>query len=457
MHRPMATDRPSTSRRRAALVVATVAALLALPSPQPAQAAGLGFGVPMGQRFVGSASPAKSVLIPLRTQVGPIKPLALAGIEATTFPAIKDPVIGSLTIFSSSEVKQIVRDTVSGLSDTANIGFKVNALQHPDTAEFTVGGNCIGADGNNVAGCVATVVFKPTSPGAKTDPIKADVTLTLGLTDVENSLKKALDNNGIKGQIVNVLYPILRTNVQGSLNDGIESALLDPVAIASGTGVAGPFTDPTAFIKRQYADFAGGTPTAAQIDSWVKRFEGGTAPTALIEGLRTGASWDGRVGPVSRLYSAYFLRAPDTSGLTYWVGRSRNGTRLYAISSTFAASSEFERRYGSLTDAEFVKLVYQNVLGRSPDAAGLSYWTGKLANGGTRGRVMVGFSESSEYIRKQRSNVAVIELWFGMLKRAPSPAELTGYAQRITDGTAPATIAGELLASTEYRSLIQGS
>ena len=97
------------------------------------------------------------------------------------------------------------------------------------------------------------------------------------------------------------------------------------------------------------------------------------------------------------------------------------------------------------------------MLGRAPDAAGLSYWTKKLNDGSTRGRVMVGFSESSEYIRKQAANVAVIELWFGMLKRAPSPAELSGYAQRIAGGTTPATIAGELLASTEYRSLVQGS
>lgn len=455
MDRTAGSARRSKALRRTLVAVAAGIALVALPAPQPAAAAGLGFPVPMGQRFVGSASPSKAFLIPLRTQVGPIKPLALAGIESTTFAAIKDPLLG-IEIFSSGEVKTIVRDTINGLGDDKSIGFKVNALQHPNTGEFTVGGNCIGADGNSVAGCVATVVFKPTSPGAKSDPIKADITLTLGLTDVENSLRAALDKNGIKGQIVNVLYPALRTSVQGSLNDGIESALLDPVAIASGSGVAGPFTDPSVFIRRQYADFAAGSPSAGQIDSWVKNFEGGGSPAGLIEALRTAKTWDGTVGPVSRLYSAYFLRAPDTSGLRFWVGRSRAGTRLYAISSTFAASSEFERRYGSLTDSEFVQLVYQNVLGRAPDSAGLAYWTGKLRNGSTRGRVMVGFSESSEYIRKQAANVAVIEIWFGMLQRAPSPAELSGFAQRIKDGTNPRVIITELLASTEYRSLVLG-
>jgi hypothetical protein len=435
--------------------VALAFALAVIAVGTPAEGAGLNLPVQMGQRFLGSASPAKSLALPLATKVGPIRGLAVSGINATTFSPIKDPVFGT-TIFSSSQVKEIVLETINGLDDNTTLAFKVNSLDHPNKTEFTIGGNCVGADGATTPVCVATITFKPTTPGPKSDPISAQITITQGMPEVENALRFALGQQGLTGLVINIIYPLIRSYIEGALTDGIESALLAPVATATGVGVAGPFTDPSVFVKRQYADFAGGTPTSAQVTTWVKNFEGGGAPAGLIDALRKGSAWDGRVGPVSRLYSAYFLRAPDTGGLKYWVARSRAGTRLYAISSTFAASSEFQRRYGSLSNADFVKLIYQNVLGRTPDSGGLSYWTRQLDAGRTRGRVMVGFSESSEYIRKQAANVTVIEIWLGMLHRAPTAAELTGYASRISGGTPATTIINEVMAGTEYKTVVLG-
>ncbi|MFN8018853.1 MAG: DUF4214 domain-containing protein, partial [Acidimicrobiales bacterium] len=363
--------------------VAVAMSVAALWVARPADAAGINFKLQMGQRFLNSPSPARSIPIPLKIQVGPIRPFALAGINATSFSPIKDPLLG-VTIFSSSEVKQIVLDTIGGLGDDALIGFKVNSFSHPDPTDFIIGGNCIGADGASTPACVATVTFTPKSPGAKTDPIKANVDLTLGMDAVETSLRAALANQGIKGQLINLIYPLIQDYVRSALTGGLGGALLDPIATASGVGIAGPFTSPSVFVKRQYQDFGAGSPSSAQVSTWVKNFEGGTSPIALIDQLRRADAWHGRVGPVTRLYSAYFLRTPDTSGLTYWTNKSRAGTRLYAISSTFAASSEFQRRYGRLTNQQFVQLVYQNVLGRSPDPSGLAYWKKQLDKGQTR-------------------------------------------------------------------------
>ena len=43
-----------------------------------------------------------------------------------------------------------------------------------------------------------------------------------------------------------------------------------------------------------------------------------------------------------------------------------------------------------------MNLLYQNVLGRAADAAGLATWTGVLAQGGSRAGVVLDFSESPE-------------------------------------------------------------
>lgn len=116
---------------------------------------------------------------------------------------------------------------------------------------------------------------------------------------------------------------------------------------------------------------------------------------------------------ILRLYRAYFLRDPDRSGLAHWAGQYASGRMsLSAISDFFARSDEFRQRYGSLSDAEFVNLVYQNVLGRGPDNTGANHWTSVLRRGEPRGQIMIGFSESIEFQRKT-----------GTLVESPPPVE----------------------------------
>lgn len=101
----------------------------------------------------------------------------------------------------------------------------------------------------------------------------------------------------------------------------------------------------------------------------------------------------GREGFVVRLYAAVFLRLPDSDGFEYWVEHEWDGVSIAAY---FANSAEFKARYGSLTDAEFVDLVYDNVLGRAGEQAGVNYWNGVLRTE-PRSTVIVGFADSAEF------------------------------------------------------------
>jgi len=106
------------------------------------------------------------------------------------------------------------------------------------------------------------------------------------------------------------------------------------------------------------------------------------------------------VGPVGRLYRAYFLRRPDDRGLRHWIN---TGMPLGAVSDTLAHSIEFLNRYGTLTNEEFVQLVYRNVLGRRAEDDGYRYWLDQLRRRKPRGNIMLGFSNSIEFIRKVES------------------------------------------------------
>lgn len=54
-----------------------------------------------------------------------------------------------------------------------------------------------------------------------------------------------------------------------------------------------------------------------------------------------------------------------------------------------------------LPAASYVKAVYQDVLGRAPDSAGLAYWTGRLVAGTPRQAVSAGFFTSDEFYLKK--------------------------------------------------------
>lgn len=107
-----------------------------------------------------------------------------------------------------------------------------------------------------------------------------------------------------------------------------------------------------------------------------------------------------------RLYLAYFLRLPDADGLNYWLTVGYGTLPLAQASYYFAESREFELMYGEANDDRFLELIYQNVLRRSPDLEGFTYWQGVLADGYDRGLLMIWFSESEENIQVTAPMVA---------------------------------------------------
>jgi hypothetical protein len=105
---------------------------------------------------------------------------------------------------------------------------------------------------------------------------------------------------------------------------------------------------------------------------------------------------DGHAGQAFRLYKAAFDRAPDLPGLGYQMHALDTGLPLEHVASNFIASPEFSTRYGTLDNAEFITLLYRNVLDREPDAAGLQFHLHEMSAGESRALMLVHFSESPE-------------------------------------------------------------
>ena len=249
-----------------------------------------------------------------------------------------------------------------------------------------------------------------------------------------------------------VLLPALDPNLDSD-GDGIPNGVETAEGRNPSVKDNDVFGNARLFVMQQYRDFLSREGDAGGINAWVNNINSGVQSRGqVIESFFGSQEFQGTIAPVARLYFAYFLRIPDYSGLNFWIGYYRAGNSLDAISNAFAGSAEFQSRYGALDNAGFVNLVYQNVLGRAPDAGGFAYWKGRLDGGFmTRGQVMLGFSESEEFRLSSDSKVYVTMMYFGMLRRAPDQGGFDFWVNYRNGGNSGLALIDGFLGSPEYR------
>jgi Domain of unknown function (DUF4214) len=168
-----------------------------------------------------------------------------------------------------------------------------------------------------------------------------------------------------------------------------------------------------AFVTQLYANVLHRAPDAGGLGFWVNQLQTGAQTQAQVlagfsESLENQTAsqllmnkglWvaDEQTASVARLYYAALARTPDANGLSFWASRLHSGaTTLTQEANSFTASAEFQGKYGTLSNADFVGLLYHNVLGRAADSTGAAFWTGLLNTGATRAGVLLGFSDSQE-------------------------------------------------------------
>lgn len=247
--------------------------------------------------------------------------------------------------------------------------------------------------------------------------------------------------------------PTIRTTAKAAQN-GTTTTTKPPTTTTTAPPPAAyaPFYSANQLVAQQYRDVLRRSASSDDLAYWSSRVGNSWTPARFIANLEVSSEADNRVHAVTRLYRAYFLRNPDHGGLSYWLKRRDEGRTLVAISQSFATSSEFKNRYGSLSNASFVDRVYRNVLGRPADSGGTSYWKTRLDGGMPRGQVMANFSQSTEYRRTTDAGVRVVGTYEAMLRRSPATDFYTLYEAGISNGATSLTnLANVLFTSTDYK------
>ena len=170
---------------------------------------------------------------------------------------------------------------------------------------------------------------------------------------------------------------------------------------------------------------------------------------------------------VYRLYGAALNRVPDPAGEGAFSTSLVAGNSLQSAANTITDSAEFKAGLGKLSNSDFVKIEYQNVLGRSPDNPASTAFTAALDTGAlTRAQVVVAFSESNEYVNDTAGKISsgiwapdptainVLAYYRATFNRLPDVPGLTSWTEaRETGGLSESAMAQDFFNSREAQAL----
>jgi len=271
-----------------------------------------------------------------------------------------------------------------------------------------------------------------------------DGTTTLGVVNVDGQGRASMTTTAL-GEGAHELT----ARYFGGLS--IPSTTSAPVAL-----VVGPEFECAAFsdeghgrtVRLVYLELLGRCPDQVGYDHWVARLDGGTSQAVFARSIARTSEAVGRV--VDDAYETMLGRPADASGRAFWTARLQSHGRYDQLLADLGASSEFWSKAGSSNEG-FVTRVYDRLLGRAPDAAGLAHWTGRLDAGVSRGALIRTIANLDEPLRR-----LVGSSYEEILARAPVGAEITDGVTDLRRTGDRSGLYAQLIGTPEFAQRAQG-
>ena len=204
------------------------------------------------------------------------------------------------------------------------------------------------------------------------------------------------------------------------------------------------------FVSQLYLDLLNRQPEPNGLAFWVGNLNAGGVRKDVAYQFFASAEFQQTGNFVLSVYIAVLGRDPDFGGWLFWLNNLNGGVPRATMVQQFINSPEFVLIYGSLNNTQFVQLVYQNVLGRPPDTAGLNFWVGSLNAGQTRGDMMLAFINSAEFQTRIQNRSLADLLYLGFLRRSPEPAGQAFWLNSLNNGLQGANAIDPFIGSSEY-------
>jgi hypothetical protein len=187
------------------------------------------------------------------------------------------------------------------------------------------------------------------------------------------------------------------------------------------------------FVQALYLDELGRAGAKAELDSWVNALNTpGMSQATVAAGIEH--SPEARDHLVRSWYWAFLGRQAAGGEEMGWVNQLLAGQTEEQVLSGILGSAEFYARSQTLVgsgsaDERYVQALYQVLLGRRGEAAGVAAWAQALPSIGARGEAL-GFLSSTEY----RTDLA--DAYYSALLHRPADAGLSGWVSSGLDAGA---------------------
>ncbi|MGH7137904.1 MAG: DUF4214 domain-containing protein, partial [Pirellulales bacterium] len=198
------------------------------------------------------------------------------------------------------------------------------------------------------------------------------------------------------------------------------------------------------YVEAAYKDVLARVVDNPALIDWSGQLNAGQPRAALASALDHSAEYYANI-IVAPAYQRYLDRVPDAAGLAYWVDQLQNqGLTDERLEAGFIGSPEFFAHAGG-TNKAWIDTMYQDLLGRSADAAGENYWLGQLTAGVSRAQVAYDFTAGPE-----RESLRIADDYMHYLGRLPDQQGLDYWLNQFASGLTNEDLITGFVASDEY-------
>ncbi len=207
------------------------------------------------------------------------------------------------------------------------------------------------------------------------------------------------------------------------------------VSVASLASTADGRAESAPVVSAWYRALLKREPTEMELFAWTDRFDIGFATTDdLIADLTMAKPRRDPAGAVVRSFRVSLGRVPSLEELRAWEQEFRDGAGLETITAALIVSKQFSERHGSLSDADFVRVIYRNAIGRDPSPERLDDWVTLFAEGSPRATLTEFWADSYSVKNSTWHGLEVIQSFRASLDRLPSDEEYRRWVAHLDAG-----------------------
>jgi len=211
------------------------------------------------------------------------------------------------------------------------------------------------------------------------------------------------------------------------------------------------------FVQLVYFAFLGRLPTAAELAAQSASLNTGTSRADMVVNFFGSQEFNVKGRFVAGLYVGLLNRDAEFNGWIFQRGALLSGVvSSPGLVTNFINGLEFQLQNGALSNENYVRVLYRQVLLREPSATEVSGQAAVLSSGvGSRTNMALGFLASPEFQGGTSPRLIAFLLYAGLLQRDPTTTERNALTAQIQAGTTVPTAALNILNSVEFADFLK--